>query len=234
MKIGLLINPLAGIGGEVALKGSDGSAIVDEAFARGARPKAARRALEALGRIGDQIVLPVYTAGGDMGAAVLEQAGLACESVYQPAAPKTSAEDTRRAAAELCGRGIDLLLFAGGDGTARDLLDGLERGGCAATLTVVGIPAGCKIHSAVYAVNPRTAGELVAQLAQGQLLSVKAAEVMDLDEEAFRNGEVRARCYGYLHVPFDENRMQAMKQGARPRSARAGGHRRRCGREHGR
>lgn len=213
MKIGLLINPLAGIGGAVALKGSDGRAVVDEAFARGARPKAAQRALEALRHIGDRIALPVYTAGGDMGAAVLDQAGLACETLYTPVAQTTSADDTRKAAAAMCAQGIDLLLFAGGDGTARDVLDGLESGGCAATRTVIGIPAGCKIHSAVYAVNPQQAGELVALLTRGELLSVKMAEVMDLDEDAFRHGEVRARCYGYLPVPFDENRMQAMKQG---------------------
>jgi predicted polyphosphate/ATP-dependent NAD kinase len=213
MKIGLLINPLAGIGGAVALKGSDGDVIVDEAFARGAHPQATQRALEALRHIGDRITLPVYTVAGDMGESALDQAGLAAEVVYRPATSTTGAEDTRRAAAAMCTHGIDLLLFAGGDGTARDVLDGLEAAGCAATQTVVGIPAGCKIHSAVYAVNPQQAGELVAQLAQGRLLSVKSAEVMDLDEEAFRSGQVRARCYGYLMVPFDENRMQAMKQG---------------------
>jgi predicted polyphosphate/ATP-dependent NAD kinase len=213
MKIGLLINPLAGIGGAVALKGSDGAAIVDEAFARGAHPQAAQRALEALRHIGDGIALPVFTVGGDMGEAVLEKLGLVVQVVYQPAASITAAEDTRRAAAALCAHGIDLLLFAGGDGTARDVLDGLEAVGCAGTQTVIGIPAGCKIHSAVYAVNPQQAGELVAQLAQARLLSVRQAEVMDLDEDAFRNGQVRARCYGYLSVPFDENHMQSMKQG---------------------
>jgi predicted polyphosphate/ATP-dependent NAD kinase len=148
-----------------------------------------------------------------MGETALEQVGLAAEIVYRSAASITSAEDTRTAAAALCARGIDVLLFAGGDGTARDVLDGLEAAGCAGTQTVIGIPAGCKIHSAVYAVNPQQAGELVAQLAQGELLSVKQAEVMDLDENAFRHGQVRARCYGYLSVPIDENRMQAMKQG---------------------
>ena len=213
MKIGLLINPLAGIGGAVALKGSDGATIVDEAFARGAHPQAAQRALEALRHIGDRITLPVYTVGGDMGEAALARLGLVAEVVYRPAASTTDAEDTRSAAAALCARGIDLLLFAGGDGTARDVFDGLETAGCAGTQTVIGIPAGCKIHSAVYAVNPQQAGELVAQLTQGELLSIKQAEVMDLDEDAFRNGQVRAQCYGYLSVPFDENRMQAMKQG---------------------
>lgn len=78
---------------------------------------------------------------------------------------------------------------------------------------MIGIPAGCKIHSAVYAVTPLQAGELVAGLIKGQLYSIKSAEVMDLDEDAFRAGQVKASCFGYMNVPVDEQRMQAMKQG---------------------
>jgi predicted polyphosphate/ATP-dependent NAD kinase len=92
-------------------------------------------------------------------------------------------------------------------------LNALEQAGKARTMPVVGIPAGCKIHSAVYAVSPQQAGELIAALVRGELLSVREAEVMDLDEDAFRHGEVKASCYGYMKVPVDEQRMQAMKQG---------------------
>ncbi|MCK4705546.1 MAG: NAD(+)/NADH kinase, partial [Gammaproteobacteria bacterium] len=106
-----------------------------------------------------------------------------------------------------------LLMFAGGDGTARDVLDALNQNGQAENLPVVGIPAGCKIHSAVYAVTPSQAGELVALLEQGEPLALKPAEVMDLDEAAYRAGKVSASCYGYLSVPVDDARMQAMKQG---------------------
>lgn len=213
MKLGLVINPMAGIGGAVGLKGSDGSAIVAQAMRRGAQPHAQERALAALSKFRDIAPAPVYTAAGSMGQDVLGQAGIACELVYRPAREITTADDTVNAVAALCGHGIDLLLFAGGDGTARDVLDALKKCGLEQKLTVVGIPAGCKIHSAVYAVSPSQAGELVAGLINGELLSVKSAEVMDLDEDAFRAGQVRASCYGYMNVPVDEQRMQAMKQG---------------------
>ena len=213
MKLGLVINPMAGIGGAVGLKGSDGRDIVQQALNKGALPRAQERALAALSRFRDSVPGPVFTAAGAMGQDVLDKAGIAAEVVYTPASQMTTANDTRNAVLALCEKSIDLLLFAGGDGTARDVLDALRQHGSDERLTVIGIPAGCKIHSAVYAVTPAQAGELVAGLIQGQLFSVRAAEVMDLDEDAFRAGQVKASCYGYMHVPVDEQRMQAMKQG---------------------
>ncbi len=213
MKLGLVINPLAGIGGAVGLKGSDGSAVVAEALHRGAQPHAQERTLAALAQFKGSLAEPVLTAGGSMGKDALEQAGIDYEVVYTPARTVTTADDTFNAVVALCERAIDLLLFAGGDGTARDVLNALRQQGFEEKLTVIGIPAGVKIHSAVYAVSPTQAGELVAALSEGQLLSAKAAEVMDLDEDAFRAGQVKASCYGYMNVPVDEQRMQAMKQG---------------------
>ena len=213
MRLGLVINPLAGIGGAVGLKGSDGSEIVAEALHRGAVPHAREKALAALARFSDRVAEPVLTAGGSMGQEALNQAGIENRVVYTPAGTATTADDTFRAVVALCEHSIDLLLFAGGDGTARDVLNALRQQGAEEKLTVIGIPAGVKIHSAVYAVSPTQAGELVAALSQGQLLSVKSAEVMDLDEDAFRAGQVKASCYGYMNVPVDEQRMQAMKQG---------------------
>lgn len=214
MKLGLIINPLAGIGGSVALKGSDGSEIVQQALARGAKPLAGERALTALRELADSLDSPVQTAGGSMGQDVLEQAGIACEVAYQSATgdQTTTADDTRAAVQALLGTGIDMLIFAGGDGTARDVLNALTEAG-AETLPVVGIPAGCKIHSAVYAVTPLQAGELLKQIAEGHPMSLRAVEVMDLDEDAFRAGVVKASCYGYLQVPVDDTRMQVIKQG---------------------
>ncbi len=212
MKLGLIINPLAGIGGTVGLKGSDGREIVEQALAQGAEPKAAERVSLALEKLVGVITQPVLTVSGAMGADVLEQAGVAHEVIMQTSA-ETSASDTCDAVLKLCENDIDLLMFAGGDGTARDVLDALNQNGQAENLPVVGIPAGCKIHSAVYAVTPSQAGELVALLEQGEPLALKPAEVMDLDEAAYRAGKVSASCYGYLSVPVDDARMQAMKQG---------------------
>ena len=213
LKLGLVINPMARIGGSVGLKGSDGSDIVEQALAKGAQPLAEERTLSALSRIRDCVPGPVYTAAGAMGYDALSKAGIDAEVVYRAAGQVTRASDTLNAVTALCQQGIDLLMFAGGDGTARDVLNALRQHGMEERLTVVGIPAGCKIHSAVYAVTPLQAGELVAGLIKGQLYSVKSAEVMDLDEDAFRAGQVKASCYGYMHVPVDEQRMQAMKQG---------------------
>ena len=212
MKLGLIINPMAGIGGSVGLKGSDGRNIVEQALAQGAEPKAGERVSLALEKLAGVITQPILTIAGAMGSNVLEQAGIVHEVVMKTSSD-TSADDTFNAVLKLCENHIDLLLFAGGDGTARDVLDALNKNGQAENLPVIGIPAGCKIHSAVYAVTPSRAGELVTQLAQGKPLALKQAEVMDLDEDAYRAGKVSSRCYGYLSVPVDDARMQAMKQG---------------------
>jgi predicted polyphosphate/ATP-dependent NAD kinase len=204
---------MAGVGGAVGLKGSDGRDIVAQALAKGAHPLAQQRAQSALSAIRDSVPGPVYTAAAAMGQNALEALGMDAIVVYTPAEPETSAVDTVNTVIALCEHGIDLLVFAGGDGTARDILDALRQRGVEDSLTVIGIPAGCKIHSAVYAVSPTQAGELLAGLIDGQLYSAKAAEVMDLDEDAFRAGQVKASCYGYMHVPVDEQRMQAMKRG---------------------
>jgi len=213
VKLGLIINPMAGIGGAVGLKGSDGRDIVEQALAKGAHPLAQQKVLSALSQITECVPEPVYTAGAAMGHDILSKAGIDSEVVYSPSGQMTTASDTFNAVIALCEAGIDLLVFAGGDGTARDVLNALRQHSSEERLTVIGIPAGCKIHSAVYAVTPLQAGELVAGLIKGQLYSIKSAEVMDLDEDAFRAGQVKASCFGYMNVPVDEQRMQAMKQG---------------------
>lgn len=213
MKLGFIINPMAGIGGKVALKGSDGEVIVEQALQKGAEPMAGARALTAVKALADLPVEMVFTAAGDMGASVLDAVNMNYEVVFTPLLPATTADDTKQAVRQLCARDIDMLVFAGGDGTARDVLDAIKESGQEDKLPVIGIPAGCKIHSAVYAVSPVQAGELLAKLVQGRPLNVKSAEVMDLDEDAFRSGQLKASCYGYLLVPEDEARMQAMKQG---------------------
>lgn len=208
-RLGLLINPLAGIGGQAALKGSDG--VAETALAMGIRPRAHERVRQAL-----TPVLPfagrleVYAAPGLMGADLLDELGLAHQVIGELESDSTSADDTRRLAADLAAQGLDLLLFAGGDGTARDI--------CAAvgeSQLVLGIPAGVKIHSGVYAVNPRAAGELVGLLIQGDLVRLTEAEVRDIDEDAFRAGAVRTRHFGELRVPEEGRFVQQVKQGGR-------------------
>jgi len=215
MKLGFVINPYAGIGGAVALKGSDGQAIVEQALSRGALPQAQKRASATMQKLTiDRAVLSgasLLTAAGNMGEAVLRALDLPCEVLYQSGV-QSSAVDTKNVIRLFAQQQVDLIVFAGGDGTARDVLDVLS-GELASSIPVVGIPAGVKIHSAVYAVTPSRAGELIQLLLSGEPMSLHESQVMDLDENAFREGRVDATCYGYLSVPVDDTRMQLIKQG---------------------
>ncbi len=217
MKIGFVINPLAGIGGSVALKGSDGEDIVELALTRGASLQAGSRAMLAMQEIKQASADKVsfYTAGKTMGETVLRDLNLPYKVLYQSEGQST-AEDTKKTIRLFVENHVDFIVFAGGDGTARDVLDALSVSGDEQEnplIPVIGIPAGVKIHSAVYAVTPLHAGEIINQILDGNLMSLHEAQVMDLDEQAFREGKVIAKCYGYLSVPVDDTRMQMIKQG---------------------
>ncbi|MDQ3994198.1 MAG: NAD(+)/NADH kinase, partial [Actinomycetota bacterium] len=116
------------------------------------------------------------------------------------------AADTRAAAAAMVARGIDLLLFAGGDGTAVDVFRAIGD-----RVTVLGIPAGVKMHSAVFAVNPRSAGELALRFVRGGVRTFVEAEVMDVDESALGAGVVSPRLHGYMTVPAEGRLVQSAK-----------------------
>lgn len=204
-RLGLIINPLAGLGGSVALKGSDGMAA--EALALGAIPMAGERASVALSQLLDlKDQFQVITVEGDMGAELCQQLGLNYQVCYAPAAYPTVAADTEQAAQAIAAQGVDLLLFAGGDGTARNLCSVIDK-----ATTVLGIPAGCKIHSGVYAISPTAAGKLVQRLISGQLVTLAEAPVMDIDETAFRSGVVKARRYGEMRIPAELRFVQSVK-----------------------
>ncbi|MEX1222032.1 MAG: ATP-NAD kinase family protein [Idiomarina sp.] len=209
-RIGLIINPFAGLGGSVGLKGSDGAETVAKARELGATEKAGKRVESALALLTDyKSQLQFVTVAGAMGADLCEQMGFDYEVAFEPQVD-LSAQDTRAAAKQLANANIDLLLFAGGDGTARDI--------CASypdDQPVLGIPAGVKIHSGVYAISPKAAGRVVELLISGNLTSVLHADVMDIDEEKFRRGEVRARRYGEMLVPAELRYIQAVKMGGK-------------------
>jgi len=217
-RLGVLVNPVAGIGGAVGLKGSDGHAIVRRALALGAVPHAADRATAALARLLERwpanLERPaILAAPGPMGEGSARAAGLAPIVVGElpPAAARpggTTAADTRRIAAAIVASGVDLLLVVGGDGTARDVCEALPPG-----LPILGVPAGVKIHSAVFATSPAAAGELAAAFlaAPGARRRTEAREVLDLDEDAYRRGEVAPRLHGELLVPSEGRRLQSSK-----------------------
>jgi predicted polyphosphate/ATP-dependent NAD kinase len=210
-KLGFIVNPIAGMGGRVGLKGTDGPGTVERARALGAEPRSPERARLALSivreKAGDRV--EIVTGPGELGESVARAAGFAPTVVGELGSGQTTAADTERIARALVDAGVDLIMFAGGDGTARNIRDAIGE-----ALPVIGIPTGVKIHSAVYATHPRTAGELAANVLLRGAIKTRAAEVMDIDETAFRAGRVSATLYGYLLVPNERTLLQGLKAGS--------------------
>jgi predicted polyphosphate/ATP-dependent NAD kinase len=205
--IGLLVNPVAGLGGRVALKGSDGAEVQALARARGGVSPAGDRAVTALGAM-DAVkdAVELLTCPGEMGETSVKRADWTAEVLQARPAGETTAEDTRAAAKEMVARGAELILFAGGDGTARDIYDAVGS-----TQPVLGIPAGVKIHSAAFARSAASAGEIVSQLLKGRAKQMADLEVMDIDEAKLREGVVCAKLYGFLRVPTGQGLIQGAK-----------------------
>ncbi|MDP6969874.1 MAG: ATP-NAD kinase family protein [Gammaproteobacteria bacterium] len=202
-KLGLIVNPLAGLGGSVALKGSDN--VAKEALAKGAVPKANARCQIALQALQD-LDIEVLCWAGNMGEDCARAVALPVTVIGQAATEPSTAQDTMLAAQDLLKAGVDVIMFVGGDGTARDMLNAIDD-----QVPVVGVPAGVKIHSGVYGITPKAAGQVVAQLVAGELVSLRSQEVRDIDEQAFRSGQVKSRYYGELLVPEEHQYMQATK-----------------------
>ena len=209
-RLGVVINPFAGIGGAMALKGSDGEAIRQQALAAGATKLANDKMARALTKLTAFSNLLVLTASGEMGEHCCAALGLEHQVIYTSQSAETTPEDTENAVRELVNKGVDLILFAGGDGTARNVCSIV-----ADSVPVLGVPAGVKIHSGVYAVTPSAAGDVVAKMLTGELVSVRQAEVRDIDESAFRQGKVRAQHYGEMQVPDELTYVQSVKMGGR-------------------
>ncbi len=214
-KLGLVINPIAGVGGSVALKGSDGEGIAEKALSLGAIAKANQRtqiALEVLLPYKDNIT--IFTANNLMGEHCAITLGFTVNIVYQTDSDKTTASDTQKAVSALIHSKVDLMLFAGGDGTARDICQ-LVNDSLANHFPVLGIPAGCKIHSGVYAITPKAAGRVAEMIITNQLVTLSQADVMDIDEGLFRSGIVKAKRYGEMQIPRELSYIQAVKSGGK-------------------
>lgn len=206
VKVGLVVNPIAGMGGRVGLKGTDGEA-ARRALELGAKPTSPGRAVEMLKylkRYAPPIRLFAYPE--EMGEAEALEAGFKPTVVGELRARPTTAEDTMRAVEEFTSIPVDLIVFVGGDGTARDVMDANKAG-----IPILGVPAGVKMYSAVFAVSPEAAARIVARFAYTGL-PVRMAEVMDVDEEAFRANRLSARLYGYLPTLYESRLVQGVKR----------------------
>jgi predicted polyphosphate/ATP-dependent NAD kinase len=208
-KLGLLVNPVAGMGGRVGLKGSDGAGTIDRARSLGASPESPRRAVDALRVVAKSSRdVEVVCYPFDMGDFEAKECGFSPTVIGEINPGRTTAEDTFRAAREMKDLDVDLLMFAGGDGTARDIHRAV--GG---SLTVLGIPTGVKMQSAVFALNPRDAGEVAVSFLSGSNPATEEKEVMDIDEACFRRGLVVGKLHGFLRVPMARSHIQSAKSG---------------------
>jgi predicted polyphosphate/ATP-dependent NAD kinase len=203
--VGFIVNPIAGMGGAVGLKGTDGKEILEKAVTLGAKPVAPARAetfLSELKQIKENI--RIIAGAGWMGENEARNQDF-CYKVFGEQKKDTYPEDTMRTAKRIAEEDVDLLIFCGGDGTARDVLNAVG-----AQIPVLGVPTGVKMHSAVFAVDPKAAARIVSRFLRKQL-PLWEAEVMDIDEEAFRQGRVSARLHGYLLSPYEPNLIQGAK-----------------------
>jgi predicted polyphosphate/ATP-dependent NAD kinase len=203
-KIGFLINPVAGMGGAVGLKGTDG--LAQEAMSRGAKPEAPDRAAATLSLLrGEADNLFFFSASGEMGERVLRECGLHYSIDYQ--SPKNSgAEDTKAVCRIFVQKQVDLILFCGGDGTARDVAAVADL-----KVPILGIPAGVKMHSGVFAISPQAAATLSLGYLKGEL-KVRETEIVDVDEELYRSGELQTRLYATARTPYQPALVQERKR----------------------
>ena len=216
-RIGFLVNPIAGMGGRVGLKGTDG--VVDLAVARGAVPSAGARAGEMLASLSEHVMsrsappaINWITCAGAMGEDSLRGAGFdAIDVVYEPEDPP-SERDTRRAVRSFIDVDAELILFCGGDGTARDV--------CAITrrrVPILGIPAGVKMYSGVFGISPARTAEILIGFLEDRLGMIDA-DVLDVDEERFRAGELQVKLYDTARTPHEPQWVQSAKQVIEDRS----------------
>ena len=210
MKIGFLINPIAGMGGRVGLKGTDDLAA--EAIRRGAQPIAAGRALETLSHLratldrrGGQAGLSWVTCSGSMGEDALREAGFGEMSIIHSASAPPAVEDTVQATRAFLAADVDLILFCGGDGTARDIA-GVAR----ASTPILGIPSGVKMYSGVFGVTPERTAEIVIGFLS-ESLELAEVDILDLDEQCYRQGEWVVRLVCSARTPYEPTLTQAAK-----------------------
>jgi NAD+ kinase len=202
-RVGLVVNPIAGMGGRVGLKGTDNK--VEEARHRGAEPRSPDRAREALEHLRNQPEeVELYTYGGAMGEREAHAAGFSPVVVGAPEAGETTVADTRAAVRRFVEEEVDLVLFVGGDGTAVDVAGTLEDLGD--ETPILGVPSGVKVYSSVFAVTPRAAGRIAASFDRTEV-----REVNDIDEDAYRGGDVNTELKALASVPVGDE-VQSAKQ----------------------
>jgi len=212
MKLGFLVNPIAGMGGKVGLKGTDG--VVKEAIARGAKQVAPKRAVEFLQGLKENmreisVQVQILTCPRIMGEGEAKKAALPVQVLHMKIGEETTAEDTKTAVKLMMKAKVDLIVFVGGDGTAKDVFDAMREGD--GEVPVLGVPSGVKMYSGVFAVNPSDAVEVVLAFVKDQA-EIAEFEIMDADETAIRGDTFSVKLHGFMKAPFLPMRIQGSKQ----------------------
>ena len=216
MRVGIIVNPDAGLGGRLGFKGSDGRA--EEARAAGAQDRAGPRMQQCIEKLSQLLGSSLNRQGkameficwsGRMGSSWIGQ----IPAIIIGESPQsTSAQDTALLVKQLIDSEVDLILYAGGDGTTRDIVKALENIGKGASKTaIVGVPGGVKMHSGCFATTPKAAAEVVLAYHLGDLRT-GITEVMDLDEEVYQTGVWKVRMYGEAWTPSSPRFMQGAKE----------------------
>ncbi|MBY9020365.1 MAG: ATP-NAD kinase family protein [Candidatus Lokiarchaeota archaeon] len=204
-KIGLIANPIAGMGGSVGLKGTDKDIYI-EAIKMGATPITPNRVVNFLNNLKNLENILLLVAPGKMGEAYVKNISF---KVIGEIDENTTAEDTKRIARMMVENSVDLLVFCGGDGTARDVFDAIDL-----KIPVVAIPSGVKMFSSVFALNPKAAAQIVNRFIE-EATETQEKEVLDIDEDAFRDNRLVSKLYGYLIVPKIKNLIQGAKDSSK-------------------
>jgi len=206
-KFGLIANPIAGMGGSVGLKGTDGE-IIKEAIKLGATPVVPKRVEAFLSHIESKDEIYLLVGPGKMGEELVSGRGFRYE-VIGHIQQNTTAEDTKRIVKLMLEEQVELLIFCGGDGTARDIFDAIKL-----KIPVVAIPSGVKMFSSVFALNPKAAAKIVNKFIK-EKIDKQEKEILDIDEDAFRDNRLVSKLYGYLVVPKIQNLTQNAKDSSK-------------------
>lgn len=208
-KVGLIINPIAGIGGKLGLKGTDGYTLEELKNTYGAESVSLKKATQALKPLlGVKESLRIITYGGDMGEHVARDLFKDIICVGMPESNITTEGDTIEALRRIVHEGVDILMFVGGDGTARNVFQAIGN-----KQVCIGVPSGVKMHSGVHGLTPSKAGELARDYLNAAHMRTCQGEVMDIDEALYREGKVFAKLFGYLTIPVDRKKTQNKKSG---------------------
>lgn len=210
MRIGFIINPIAGMGGRVGLKGTDD--VVEEAIRLGAEPVAPAKAAQTLHLLrktldgeAHRLCLEWVTCSGSMGEDALREAGFDNITILHETGETPTARDTAEATCAFLRVGVDLILFCGGDGTARDITRIARE-----SVPVLGIPSGVKMYSGIFGVSSARTAEIIVRFLLGELTIAKV-DIVDLDEERYRIGEWAVRLFCAASTPYEPTYTQSAK-----------------------